>query len=37
MQTLELGNLITTLEPNIPGGIIFFFPSYYLMQHVINV
>jgi Rad3-related DNA helicase len=36
-QTLELGNLIKRLEPSIPGGILVFFPSYDLMQHVINV
>jgi Rad3-related DNA helicase len=35
--TLELGNLIKTMEPIIPGKILVFFPSYGLMHHVINV
>ena len=36
-QTVELGNMIKKLEPYIPGGILVFFPSYDLMQHVLNV
>lgn len=32
-----LGRLIQKLEPHIPGGILLFFPSYELMQHVLTV
>ena len=31
-QALSIGSFIKKLEPNIPGGILIFFPSYEMMQ-----
>jgi regulator of telomere elongation helicase 1 len=36
-QTVALGELIKRLEPSIPGGILLFFPSYDMMQHVLGI
>ena len=35
-QIIGLGQFIKTLEKDIPGGILLFFPSYDLMGHILN-